>query len=202
MEEVFGKPQDITELRRAGVDDPATPALDAAVAAAGSAAVKRIAEEIDRQILGEPSVGAAIDAEPVLPSPETMRKNLEETGFATEGPPPGTPELASGTGDPEEADTLDGVDVEAGCDPSDSRLLSLQQMQALHDRVDSDFTYHRPVGVQPNVYYEIRERSRALAHFLIDHVPPGRELSRALSDLEDMVMHANAGVARNPESYI
>lgn len=97
--------------------------------------------------------------------------------------PPGTPTVASGTG--------------AG--PVGSRID--QDRQRLHDRIRSDFTYHSPVGSQPNVYYEIRERSRALAHFLVDHVPPGRELSRALSDLEDMVMHANAGVARNPNLY-
>lgn len=67
----------------------------------------------------------------------------------------------------------------------------------LHARVDRDFTYHPPKPGQPELYIEYRERARELAHWMVENIPAGRELSRALSDLEDAVMHGNAGIARH-----
>lgn len=67
----------------------------------------------------------------------------------------------------------------------------------LHDRVDNDFTYHDPKPGQPVVYEGIRDEARQLAHYLITQVPEGRELSTALSKLEEVVFWANAGIARN-----
>lgn len=65
-------------------------------------------------------------------------------------------------------------------------------------RVDRDFTYHAPVDdLQRELYEGIRDTARAFATFLVLAVPLGRELSRSLSDLEDVVMHANSGVARH-----
>lgn len=67
----------------------------------------------------------------------------------------------------------------------------------LHARVDRDFVYHAPKPGQPELYTEFRDRAKELAHWMVDNIPPGRELSRALSDLEDAVMHGNSGIARN-----
>jgi hypothetical protein len=67
----------------------------------------------------------------------------------------------------------------------------------LHDRIERDFKYHAPTDAQVPKYNEIRDRAREYAHRLVDLVPPGRELSVALTKLEECVMAANAGIARN-----
>lgn len=42
----------------------------------------------------------------------------------------------------------------------------------------------------------IREKAKELALLIADTVPAGREQSTALTRLEEAVMHANAGIAR------
>lgn len=71
---------------------------------------------------------------------------------------------------------------------------------ALHDRIqERDFVYHPPRPDQVPKYNEIRARVRGLALFIVDMVPPGRELSLALTKLDEAVMWANAGIARGSE---
>lgn len=67
----------------------------------------------------------------------------------------------------------------------------------LHERIESDFRYHPPRPDQLPLYNKLRDDTRALAHTLIDCVPEGRELSTALTKLEECVMQANAGIARH-----
>lgn len=69
--------------------------------------------------------------------------------------------------------------------------------EALHRRIDNDFTYHPPQPDQVERYNNIRESSRNYAHFLVDACPPSRELSVALTNLDAVVMNANAAIARN-----
>jgi hypothetical protein len=69
--------------------------------------------------------------------------------------------------------------------------------QALLDRVDNDFVYHAPKPGQVERYAVIREQARLFARMLVLEVPPSRELSLALTNLEQAVFHANAGIARN-----
>lgn len=81
--------------------------------------------------------------------------------------------------------------------PVDPELEVIERRRAeLHARVERDFHYHSPRPGQELLYEELRRRHRELAHFLVDNLPLGRELHRALSDLEDAVMHANSGIAR------
>lgn len=47
------------------------------------------------------------------------------------------------------------------------------------------------------MYQEIREQARALALLLAGLCPASRELSLALTNLEQTVMWANAAIARN-----
>lgn len=83
-----------------------------------------------------------------------------------------------------------------GAAPEFERVQILREQ--LEERVRVDFTYHPPASAdQVAVFDTIRRRARELATYLVERVPPGRELSRALSDLEDCVMHANAAVARH-----
>lgn len=69
-------------------------------------------------------------------------------------------------------------------------------MVSLHERVDNDFTYHAPTPEQIRAYGMLRDLAKALAHAVVDYVPPSREQSTALTRLEECVMHANAGIAR------
>lgn len=82
--------------------------------------------------------------------------------------------------------------------PFDHELEHIERRRAeLHQRIEIDFRYHAPKPGQAVLYEELRARFRDLAHFMVDNITPGRELSRALSDLEDAVMHANSGIARS-----
>lgn len=74
--------------------------------------------------------------------------------------------------------------------------------QVLRDRVANDHTYHRPVNDQAQRYEGIRAQARAFSEYLIDACPPGRELSTALTKVEEAVFHANAGIARSGEVAI
>lgn len=65
------------------------------------------------------------------------------------------------------------------------------------DDLENRFTYHPPFGDQAVRYSEIRERALMLAEFLAANVPASRELSLAFTNLEQAVMWANAGIARN-----
>lgn len=66
----------------------------------------------------------------------------------------------------------------------------------LADRVRNDFTYHRPPAEVAPTFVTLREKAKELALLFVELVPPGREQHSALTRLEEAVMHANAGVAR------
>lgn len=65
------------------------------------------------------------------------------------------------------------------------------------DQIDKAFTYHPPKGDEAARYGSIREQARSLALNLANTCPPSRELSLALTKLEEVVMWANAAIARN-----
>lgn len=70
------------------------------------------------------------------------------------------------------------------------------QGQTLSARIQNDFTYHRPPAERNSVFVSIREKAKELALLISNEVPTGREQSTALTRLEEAVMHANAGIAR------
>lgn len=65
----------------------------------------------------------------------------------------------------------------------------------------SRFTYHSPIveldKIQLQRYANIRNRSLQVAKYFLDQCPPSRELSLAITHLEEAVMWANAAIARN-----
>ena len=63
--------------------------------------------------------------------------------------------------------------------------------------IEKRFTYVPPKEGQPEKYQVIRNTAKDLAYLLIFNVPDSRELSLALTKLEETVMWANAGIARN-----
>ena len=62
--------------------------------------------------------------------------------------------------------------------------------------LNARFTYHAPKGDQPERYQEIRNLGRHFAVVLTENCPESRELSLALTSLEQTVMWANAVIAR------
>ena len=59
------------------------------------------------------------------------------------------------------------------------------------------FVYHAPKDNQRERYVRIRDNAGSLAHLLVTNCPESRELSCALTKLEEAVMWANAAIARN-----
>ena len=60
------------------------------------------------------------------------------------------------------------------------------------------FTYHAPHGeVVKGVYGKIREHALNYAELIDENCPDGREKSLAITKLEEVVMWANAAIARH-----
>jgi hypothetical protein len=59
------------------------------------------------------------------------------------------------------------------------------------------FTYHAPFGDQAERYENIRKQIFYLAVFLDGQCPDSRELSLAITRLEEVSFWANASIARN-----
>jgi hypothetical protein len=66
-----------------------------------------------------------------------------------------------------------------------------------HLRIADRFTYHAPTPDQIPLYEEIRNRARLLAVLLGNICPPSQELTMAVNSLDQMVMWANASIARH-----
>lgn len=64
-------------------------------------------------------------------------------------------------------------------------------------QINSAFKYHPPHGDQAERYTQIREQGRIMAAYLAVVCPPSRELSLALTNLQQAVMWANAAIACN-----
>lgn len=67
----------------------------------------------------------------------------------------------------------------------------------MDERIENDFSYHAPSPEKIDKHETLREATKALALMYLELVPGGREQSLALTKLEEAVMWANAGVARN-----
>lgn len=71
----------------------------------------------------------------------------------------------------------------------------IHQMQ--QQRIDNDFSYHPPKDDQAARYVFIRQAARDLAIVICENTPTSREQSVALTLLDQVVMEANAAIARN-----
>ena len=63
--------------------------------------------------------------------------------------------------------------------------------------IENRFTYHPPRGDQAERYGEIRRLALDMETALAERCPESRELSTALTKLDEMVFFANAAIARN-----
>lgn len=59
------------------------------------------------------------------------------------------------------------------------------------------FKYHAPKDDQSIRYNELRNLAAHMAVYIMQHSKPSREQSLALTKLEECMMWANAGIARN-----
>lgn len=64
-------------------------------------------------------------------------------------------------------------------------------------QIANNFKYHAPKDGQRERYERVRDNARSFAHLLATNCPESRELSLALTNLEEVVMWANAAIARN-----
>lgn len=70
--------------------------------------------------------------------------------------------------------------------------------RAWDDDIENRFAYHKPSSeTVANTHSEMREKCRTLAHHMNNNCPPGKELSLAITKLEEAMMWANAAIARH-----
>lgn len=62
--------------------------------------------------------------------------------------------------------------------------------------IKRNFTYHPPAPAQVEKYQLIRDRCAAIGEMIQDVCPISRERSLAMTKLEEVVMWANASIAR------
>lgn len=75
--------------------------------------------------------------------------------------------------------------------------------QELHERVENDLTLHPPK--HPHIgelMDELRVEAKSFSHTLIANCPEGRELSQALTAVDDALKHGVAAIARNQDRVL
>ena len=65
--------------------------------------------------------------------------------------------------------------------------------------IDNNYTYHRPRAEDLDKFVQVRSKAKEFAALLGELCPEGRELSLARTNIEQAVMWANAGIARQGE---
>ena len=66
--------------------------------------------------------------------------------------------------------------------------------------LNNRFTYHPPKNGQQAKYELLRKLGKELAEHIVELVPEGRECSLAVTKVEESIMWANAGIAREGKS--
>ena len=69
--------------------------------------------------------------------------------------------------------------------------------EAINEDLENRFTYHEPKPGQPEIYQALRVLAKELAYRISEVVPESREQSLALTNLEQAIFWANAGIARH-----
>lgn len=69
--------------------------------------------------------------------------------------------------------------------------------EKMQKRLDNDYKYHAPKDDQQERYVTLRNGGKQMAELIVVCTPPSREQSVALTLLEQVIMEANAAIARN-----
>lgn len=67
----------------------------------------------------------------------------------------------------------------------------------MNSEIKNRFTFHPASEAQALIYETAREKALELAEWMDEHGPASRELSSAITKLDEAVMHFNAAVARH-----
>ena len=67
-------------------------------------------------------------------------------------------------------------------------------------QIENTFTYHKPVGDQPERYEKLRSKAKELAYLINEACPESREKSLAFTNLQQCIMFANAAIAINEDA--
>ena len=78
--------------------------------------------------------------------------------------------------------------------------MTIADVELNREEMEIRFTYHKPMDGQPEIYKLIRDQVHDVAMMLQAICPQSRELSLAITKLEESVMWANAAVARRSEN--
>jgi len=65
------------------------------------------------------------------------------------------------------------------------------------ERLETNFKYHAPKDDQPKRYELLRAMGKQFSLAIMENSHPSREQSLALTKIDEAVMWANAGIARN-----
>ena len=81
----------------------------------------------------------------------------------------------------------------------DKKIKKVQPERAatMQDMINKNFKYHAPKEGQPGIYEMIRSKGKDMAECIDYHCPNSREKSLAITKLKEVVMWANAAIARN-----
>lgn len=69
----------------------------------------------------------------------------------------------------------------------------------IHPGIEKRFTYHAPKPGQPEIYALLRNHAKELAYNILTNCPESQERDTALMKLEEVIMWANASIARNSD---
>lgn len=93
---------------------------------------------------------------------------------------------------------VEGSAIITGIDDVKTIAVHKRQDKAkLSPQIENHFSYHAPKPGQPETYQEIRDKAKEFAYLIDFLVPNSREKALAMTNLEQAVFWANAGIARN-----
>lgn len=69
----------------------------------------------------------------------------------------------------------------------------------MQEQIENNFKYHSPTDDAIVSFKTIRANAKNLAMVINDECPNSREKSLSMTKLEEVVMWANASIARNPK---
>lgn len=65
----------------------------------------------------------------------------------------------------------------------------------MQTKLDNWFTYHKPTGLQPEHYEQIRDAAKVFAATIVELTPQCADQTVAIRHIRDAVFNANAAIA-------
>lgn len=73
--------------------------------------------------------------------------------------------------------------------------MPVNRPMTLEEKLPAIFTYHSPIGNQPQLYQALREKALELAQLIVASTPTCADQTAAIRLLREAVMTANAAIA-------